>query len=650
MKPALRFGIGMRLCIGFGFLVLLMLLLTQQSVSKVNAINSNLSEINDVNSVKQRFAINFRGSVHDRAIAIRDVTLVETTEERRTAVALIAKLADAYAVNEAKMADMIAAGAADQEKTILAEIADIQSKTNPLVADIIALEDKGDKDAAKKILLEQARPLFVSWLGAINKFIDYQEALNKSLGSDVHATASGFERLALGSLAGAVILAIIAAYVASRSITGPMAKLKDALRQMAEGKLDSNQVLDARRDEIGDLARAVGAVRDAVGAQAAHQARNDAERAAAERAQMEQTARQRDAEATQTNHAVALLGQALEEMASGNLEFRLTQSFGSALDELRVNFNNSVEKLHAALKAIGGNAFSIDAGAREISGAANDLARRTEQQAASIEQTAAALDEISTTVNDSTKRAEEAGMLVAKTRENAERSGEVVKRAVAAMGQIEGSSNEINNIISVIDDIAFQTNLLALNAGVEAARAGEAGKGFAVVAQEVRELAQRSANAAKEIKQLINNSGEQVRSGVTLVGETGKALTEIVAEVQEINRHVNAIVESAKEQSLALKEINTAVNSMDQSTQQNAAMVEETSAASQKLAGEAGSLSDQLAKFRFEGGGRHVQAVGPASVPRPSPAGAMIRKVASAFGGGRAAAASAQPADDWQEF
>ncbi len=651
MKSALRFGIGMRLGIGFGFLVLLMLLLTQQSVSKVNAIDSNLSEVNDVNSVKQRFAINFRGSVHDRAIAIRDVTLVETAEERQTAVSLIAKLADTYAVNEAKMKDMITAGASDQEKTILAEIADIQSKTNPLVADIIALEDKGDKDAAKKILLEQARPLFVSWLGAINKFIDYQEALNKSVGSDVRATASGFETLALGSLAGAVILAIIAAYVAGRSITGPMAKLKVALRQMAEGRLDSDQALDARRDEIGDLARAVGAVRNAVGAQAARQAESDAERAAAERAQMEQTARQRDAEAAQTNHAVAQLGQALEEMANGNLEFRLTQSFGSALDELRVNFNNSVEKLHAALKAIGGNAFSIDGGAREISGAANDLARRTEQQAASIEQTAAALDEISTTVNDSTRRAEEAGMLVAKTRENAERSGEVVKRAVAAMGQIEGSSNEINNIISVIDDIAFQTNLLALNAGVEAARAGEAGKGFAVVAQEVRELAQRSANAAKEIKQLINNSGEQVRSGVTLVGETGKALTEIVAEVQEINRHVNSIVESAKEQAVALKEINAAVNTMDQSTQQNAAMVEETSAASQKLAAEAGSLSAQLAKFRFEGGsGRHVQAAGPSSAPRPSPAGAMIRKVASAFGGGRAAAATAQPADDWQEF
>lgn len=204
MKPALHFGIGTRLGIGFGFLVLLMLLLTQLSVSNVNEINTDLGKINDVNSVKQRFAINFRGSVHDRAIAIRDVTIVETNEERKAAVDLIAKLAETYAANEVKMKEMVATGASDQEKTILAEIADIQAKTNPLVAQIVALEDKGDKAPAKKILLEQARPLFVSWLGAINKFIDYQEALNKSVGGEVRGIASGFQTMALGSLGGAV--------------------------------------------------------------------------------------------------------------------------------------------------------------------------------------------------------------------------------------------------------------------------------------------------------------------------------------------------------------------------------------------------------------------------------------------------------------
>ncbi|MBZ9793891.1 methyl-accepting chemotaxis protein [Rhizobium sp. 3T7] len=640
-----RFGIGPRLYAAFGFLLLLMIGLTLFSISKMNDVDHDLVQINEVNSVKQRFAINFRGSVHDRAIAIRDVVLRDEPAGRQTAIDLIAKLAATYAENEQKMNAMISmpGAATEPEKAIVAEIADVQSKTNPVVADIIARQMANDPVQAKKMLIEQATPLFINWLKAINKFIDYQENLNKSVGSGVDVVVAGFQTLALGSLGGAVLMAIAAAFLATRSITLPMAKLQIALQRMAEGNNVSTSDIEARSDEVGDLAKAVGAVREAVTSQAEARAAADARRTADENARLEATAAEREALSAQTNDAVQQLGQALEEMAAGNLDIRLDKPFAASLDTLRLNFNNSVEKLQSALKTIGDNALSIDAGAREISEASNDLAKRTEQQAASIEQTAAALDEISTTVNDSTRRAEEAGNLVARTRTNAERSGEVVKRAVAAMSQIEGSSNEINNIISVIDDIAFQTNLLALNAGVEAARAGEAGKGFAVVAQEVRELAQRSANAAKEIKQLISNSGDQVRSGVTLVGETGTALTEIVSEVQEINRHVSSIVEAAKEQSTALKEINAAVNSLDQSTQKNAAMVEETSAASHKLADEAGSLTSQLSKFRFQGSAGAAQSAYAPRLPQRNAPAAMVRKVSTAFAGGAAA-------EDWREF
>lgn len=185
-------------------------------------------------------------------------------------------------------------------------------------------------------------------------------------------------------------------------------------------------------------------------------------------------------------------------------------------------------------------------------------------------------------------------------RKSAETSGEIVTKAIDAMGAIEKSSREITNIIGVIDDIAFQTNLLALNAGVEAARAGEAGKGFAVVAQEVRELAQRSAAAAKEIKTLISLSSEQVRSGVNLVDETGQALAKIVAQVKEINTNVEAIVEGAREQAVGLREINVAVNTIDQGTQQNAAMVEQSNAASHNLASEAQALFTLLSQFRID--------------------------------------------------
>jgi methyl-accepting chemotaxis protein len=646
VKTVFRFGIASRLGLGFGFLVILMLGLTWMSVREVNRINHDLGRINDVNSVKQRYAINYRGSVHDRAIAVRDVTLVKSDAERQAAIDLIAALAATYADNETKMTAMVSPpdGATGEERTILSEIAAIQAKTNPLVAEIIALQGKGEVDAASKVLLEQARPLFVDWLGAINKFIDFQENLNKTIGGDVRASASGFQQMALVSLSVAVLLALVASVLASRSITVPMTKLRTTLTAMARGELADDASSDARSDEIGDLSRAVAAVRDATRTQADERARADAARLAAERSKLEQDSGERAAQAARTGAAVEQIGAALEEMANGRLDYRITQSFDADLEALRLNFNTSIGKLQSTVEAIGRIASSIDSSAREISGATNDLARRTEQQAASIEETAAALDEISTTVGDSTKRAEEAGALVAETRRNAEKSGDVVSQAVAAMGEIQRSSTEINNIISVIDDIAFQTNLLALNAGVEAARAGEAGKGFAVVAQEVRELAQRSATAAKEIKLLINSSGEQVRSGVSLVGQTGTALNAIVGGVQEINRHVASIVESAREQATALKEINASVNSMDQSIQQNAAMVEETSAASQSLASESTSLSGLLAQFR-DGEQRRLSAPvstgHPAAAPRRRAGGGM-----PLVQGNTALKASS----DWEEF
>ncbi len=243
--------------------------------------------------------------------------------------------------------------------------------------------------------------------------------------------------------------------------------------------------------------------------------------------------------------------------------------------------------------------------------------------------------------------------MVSRAKAGAEQSGEVVRRAVVAMEQIEKSSGEISNIIGVIDEIAFQTNLLALNAGVEAARAGEAGKGFAVVAQEVRELAQRSASAAKDIKGLITTSNDQVRQGVQLVGDTGKALETIVTEVQEINRHVAAIVESAQEQSSGLHQINTAVNQMDQDTQKNAAMVEESTAASHSLAREVASLNQLLAQFQLSSSGQHRPGHMPVREAHfqdaavRSPVRALGRKIASAFNGN---AAIDTTKDSWEEF
>ena len=352
--------------------------------------------------------------------------------------------------------------------------------------------------------------------------------------------------------------------------------------------------------------------------------------------------------------AVECLARGLKQLAEGDLEQTIDNRFPDNLEGLRNDFNQSVQQLREMIGSVGGNANAILDGTTEIRVAADALAKRTEQQAASVEETAAAVAQMTTTIADSTARAGEAGELVAKTRQSAEKSGDVVRQAISAMGAIEGSSHEISKIIGVIDEIAFQTNLLALNAGVEAARAGDAGKGFAVVAQEVRALAQRSANAAKEIKDLITNSSEQVQSGVALVGRTGAALEEIVAQVQEINRNVTAIVESSREQSEGLREINHAVGLMDQGTQQNAAMVEESNAATQSLADEAEALYSLISRFKTgKSSGsqkRLVQQSAPTSTRdhRQVQVATTNRKTARAVTAGNTALA--QPSENWEEF
>jgi methyl-accepting chemotaxis protein len=291
----------------------------------------------------------------------------------------------------------------------------------------------------------------------------------------------------------------------------------------------------------------------------------------------------------------------LSDLASGDLTVRLETPFPGEYEALRGDFNAAVAKLLDTMGGIIGVTGGIRAGTSEISNASSDLARRTEQQAASLEETAAALDEITSTVRQTADGAQRARQAMDTAQKDAERGGDVVSQAVEAMGAIEQSAAEISKIIGVIDEIAFQTNLLALNAGVEAARAGDAGRGFAVVAQEVRALAQRSAEAAKEIKGLISASGHQVERGVALVGETGKALTGIVSQVRDVNGVITAIAASAKEQAIGLAEVNTAVNQMDQVTQQNAAMVEEATAAAGNLADETSRLSRMIGAFRTEG-------------------------------------------------
>ncbi|EKN00101.1 methyl-accepting chemotaxis protein, partial [Acidocella sp. MX-AZ02] len=373
-------------------------------------------------------------------------------------------------------------------------------------------------------------------------------------------------------------------------VSNPLTRLRDAMARLSGGDLAAEVPEMGRKDEVGQMAGAVMVFKQAglEKQRVEEEARRTAATAEAERAQ---AAAAREQAAAMLAKVVESLADGLERLSVGDLMFRIDQQFSDEYEKLRTDFNKAVATLQQTMQQIAANAQGVRASAGEITQSSDDLARRTEQQAASLEETAAALEEITATVRKSSEGANEARGVVNEAKLDAERSGLVVGETVTAMGGIEESSKKISNIIGVIDEIAFQTNLLALNAGVEAARAGDAGRGFAVVATEVRALAQRSADAAKEIKTLINASGAQVQVGVRLVNETGQALTRIVEQVARLNVLVTDIAGSAQEQATGLAEVNSAVNQMDQVTQQNAAMVEESTAASHSLAAEADELA-----------------------------------------------------------
>ena len=337
------------------------------------------------------------------------------------------------------------------------------------------------------------------------------------------------------------------------------------------------------KDTTGDVQRIVLLARDVTAAEERDQ-RNQVERATLEAAQLS---------------VVDALRNALGALSRGDLTVEIQKSFAPEYEQLRSDFNSAAVNLLTAMRGVLENADAIRSEASEISAASDDLSRRTEQQAATLEETAAALNQLTASVQSAAEVASQANEMVAKAKTNAETSGAVVREAVLAMGEIEESSGKISKITSVIDEIAFQTNLLALNAGVEAARAGEAGRGFAVVASEVRALAQRSSDAAREIAGLISSSTNQVKRGVGLVGQAGDALRGIESSVSDIYTFVSEIAVSAREQSSGLAEINTAVNQLDQVTQQNAAMFEETTAASHSLTREAQSLNDTMSIFNL---------------------------------------------------
>ena len=435
------------------------------------------------------------------------------------------------------------------------------------------------------------------------------------------ADAARIVLIALCGVAAAIFL--LSVFIQRNRLGAPLGQLTGAMEDMAGGNLDRDIPCSALGDEMGQIARALAAIKEGVTART---------RAEAER------------QATIQAGVVTALAGALGALKDGRLDCRIEAAFPPEYERLRADFNETVGALAQVIRDVTTAADSVSTGSSEIASAASDLSSRTISQAAAIEETSASVRQLSANVSETAKVADDASRNAREAEGGAAQSGEVMAEAVGAMDEIARSSAQMEAIVTLIDGIAFQTNLLALNAGVEAARAGEAGKGFAVVASEVRSLAQRAGEAAREISGIIKVSGANVTRGVGLITRTQEALRHIHARTSAVAGMIRTIAESANEQAAALGQIDAAVGELDGMTQKNAALVEQSTAASRNLADEARRLEGLMG--RFETG------AGPGDRTRPSPPAVALRRDAPAprpqpqrgFHG------SAAVAEDWSSF
>lgn len=430
----------------------------------------------------------------------------------------------------------------------------------------------GDLETMTRVHHDELASAYQKQHDAVERLVEHSTAYRTSLMDHANRLVMVLI-VAFAGIALAVFAIVLqAARMIRQRVVAPLVETADTMQRMAEGDYRVEATGAERNDEIGVMARAIAVFRE-----------NGMARA---KAQEEQQA------------VVAALSAGLDCMARQNLEHRIEQRFPGDYEELRTNYNIAVDALASAMRTVRVGAASVMSSIAEIRDASDDLARRNEQQASSLAQTASAMHRVTGSVRETASGAKDVNVAINSAHGEASSGGEVVQQAITAMAAIEASAQEISKIISVIDGIAFQTNLLALNAGVEAARAGESGKGFAVVATEVRALAQRSAEAAQNIKTLIENSTSQVEEGVRLVGETGTRLTGIVEQIAAVDALVAQIAQSAARQAESLEQVNVEVAAMDRMTQANAAMVEQSSAATRSLSSEAERLTDLVATFR----------------------------------------------------
>jgi methyl-accepting chemotaxis protein len=515
---------------------------------------------------------------------------------------------------------------------------------------------KNENDEATRDMVK-GDDLIATLQADINKFNNAE--IDKTKAASVALSASAISSIVVSIVIGLSGLAVclgLGLWIAMSKIAKPLTRLGDRMKVLAQGKLDVEIEGTERKDEVGQMARTVLVFRDAglekvrLEGVAAEQSRQvEAQRLEAE-ADRRGSAEAQTASAAEQARAIKALAGGLTKISEGDLTIRLGEGFTDDYQQIKDDFNSTVAQLEETITAIIASTREVTNASAEISTSTTDLSQRTEEQAASLEETSASMEQISATVKKNAENAQQANQSANATQGVADRGGQVVAKAVAAMARIEDSSRKISDIIGVIDEIARQTNLLALNAAVEAARAGEAGRGFAVVASEVRSLAQRSSQAAKDIKDLITNSNGQVKEGVELVNQAGSALTEIVESIKSVAQIVAEIASASAEQSTGIEQVNKALTQMDEVTQQNSALVEENAATAKTLEQQSAAMDERISIFRVSASGHTARK--PAAAASVKPAAAPKRSAGNgAAARPRVAGNTAlKESPDWKEF
>ncbi|MGZ8176260.1 MULTISPECIES: HAMP domain-containing methyl-accepting chemotaxis protein [Methylobacter] len=599
--------VGMRLGLGFGVVLLLMITVIYSGISAMSSQNDKMDQIVNENAYKTALSNTMSENVHIVSRILRTITLLDDQAAMQVEKAKMDKARAAY--NKA-WDDLEKTPASEKGKAIRKAIEEGAAAARDVNNKVLELALENKDAEAVHLLMGTAAPLVAKWQEALDENLERQAENNKDDAKDA-AEAYIESRNLMFTLGGiAIVFGIGIAFWVTRSITLPLNMARDVAQKIAEGDLTSN-IQVASTDETGQLLAAMKNMSDTLkglltdtdvlvraAAEGELDARADANKYQGDFRKLVQGINDTlDGVVNPVNEAVDVL----KEMEQGNLTQTVNGDYKGQLKDFKDTVNNTIAKLSQVIGEVNAAASNIAGASEEVSATAQSMSQATSEQAASVEETSASVEQMSASINQNTENAKVTDGMAAQASGEAVQGGEAVKETVSAMKSIAGK-------IGIIDDIAYQTNLLALNAAIEAARAGEHGRGFAVVAAEVRKLAERSQIAAQEIGTLAESSVEMAESA-------GKLLDTIVPSIKKTSDLVQEIAAASEEQSAGVGQINTAMDQLNQITQQNASSSEELAATSEEMSGQAAQLQELIAFFTVSGGATSASFTGKSSKP-----------------------------------